>query len=194
MRHALVEFDLGHVAPMLIDLALERSDLTLQRARFIQCHLPRVLEPCRKLRHTWREIRKQSGGSMVGGWRIRQEMYIANSLYTKFMKAGEVLRNARKRSGMSQLQVARRSGITQSVISDYERGKREPGADTYAQLLEILGFTLELRVRRRTRTPTLPDSKLARLVCVAMFAEVRIERKQRQQFVTFFDECATAGN
>jgi len=52
VRHALVEFDLGHVSPMLIDLALERSNLALQRARFIQCHLPRVLDACRKLRHT----------------------------------------------------------------------------------------------------------------------------------------------
>ena len=31
-------------------------------------------------------------------------------------------------------------------------------------------------------------------VCVAMFAELWIKRKQRQQFVAFFDECATAGN
>lgn len=107
---------------------------------------------------------KPKWGSMADKRRFSQEMYIANSLYTKYVKASEVLRNARKRSGMSQLEVARRSGIAQSVISDYERGKREPGANTYLQLLEILGFTLDLRARRRAKTPTLPDSKLARLV------------------------------
>ena len=101
---------------------------------------------------------------MVVKRRIRREMYIANSLYTKFMKAGEVLRNARKKSGMSQLEVARRSGIAQSVISAYERGKREPGADTYAQLLEILGFTPELRARRRILKPNLRDEVFAHAV------------------------------
>lgn len=82
------------------------------------------------------------------------------------MKAGEVLRNARKRSGMSQLEVARRSGIAQSVISDYERGRREPGADTYAQLLEILGFKLELRVGRRILKPNLRDEVFAHAIAL----------------------------
>ncbi|MFM8836020.1 MAG: helix-turn-helix domain-containing protein, partial [Actinomycetota bacterium] len=63
-------------------------------------------------------------------------MHIANPLYNYPVQASKVLLKARKRSGMSQLEVARRSGIAQSVISDYERGKREPGADTYTQLLE----------------------------------------------------------
>ena len=131
-------------------------------------------------------MKYQSGGSMVGERRILREVYIANSLYTRFMKAGEVLRNARSKSGMSQLEVARRSGIAQSVISDYERGKREPGADTYSQLLEILGFTLELRARRRTKTPTLPDSKLARLVLRHRKEIIALARKHGARNVRVF--------
>ena len=128
---------------------------------------------------------------MVGERRILREVYIANSLYTRFMKAGEVLRNARSKSGMSQLEVARRSGIAQSVISDYERGKREPGADTYSQLLEILGFTLELRARRRTKTPTLPDSKLARLVLRHRQEIIALARKHGARNVRVFGSVAT---
>lgn len=130
-------------------------------------------------------------GAMVGERRILREVYIANSLYTRFMKAGEVLRNARSKSGMSQLEVARRSGIAQSVISDYERGKREPGADTYSQLLEILGFTLELRARRRTKTPTLPDSKLARLVLRHRKEIIALARKHGARNVRVFGSVAT---
>jgi predicted nucleotidyltransferase/DNA-binding XRE family transcriptional regulator len=107
------------------------------------------------------------------------------------MKAGEVLRDARKRSGMSQLEVARRSGIAQSVISDYERGKREPGADTYAQLLEILGFTLELRPRRRAKTTTLPDSKLARLVLRHRKEIIALARQHGARNVRVFGSVAT---
>ena len=128
---------------------------------------------------------------MVGERRILRDEYIANSLYTRFMKSGEVLRNARSKSGMSQLEVARRSGIAQSVISDYERGKREPGADTYSQLLEILGFTLELRARRRTKTPTLPDSKLARLVLRHRKEILALARKHGARNVRVFGSVAT---
>lgn len=122
---------------------------------------------------------------------IRRTCYIANSLYTKDMKAGEVLRDARKRSGLSQLEVARRSGIAQSVISDYERGKREPGADTYTQLLEILGYKLELRARRRAKAPTLPDSKLARLVLRHRKEIIALARQHGARNVRVFGSVAT---
>ena len=128
---------------------------------------------------------------MVGERRIQRDVYIANSLYTKFMRASQVLRNARTKSGMSQLEVARRSGIAQSVISDYERGKREPGADTYLQLLEILGFTIELRVRRRTKTPTLPDSKLARLILRHRKEIITLARQHGARNVRVFGSVAT---
>ena len=136
-------------------------------------------------------MRNQSMGLMVGERRIRRDVYIANSLYTKFMRASQVLRNARTKSGMSQLEVARRSGIAQSVISDYERGKREPGADTYVQLLEILGFTLELRARRRAKTPTLPDSKLARLILRHRKEIIALARQHGARNVRVFGSVAT---
>ena len=94
----------------------------------------------------------------------KRKMYIANSLYTCSMRSSNVLRRARVISGMSQIEVARKSCITQSVISDYERGKREPGAYTFMQLLDILGVGIDLRPKRRTRVPALPDSRLARLI------------------------------
>lgn len=128
---------------------------------------------------------------MIVGRRILNETYIANTLYNRFVKSSEVLRDARKRSGMSQLEVARRSGIAQSVISDYERGKREPGADTYAQLLEILGFTLELRARRRAKTPTLPDSRLARLVLRHRKEIISLARQHGARNVRVFGSVAT---
>ncbi|WP_251438623.1 MULTISPECIES: helix-turn-helix domain-containing protein [unclassified Microbacterium] len=71
-------------------------------------------------------------------------------------RAAEVIREARKRAGMTQIELARRSGIAQNVISDYERGKREPSFGAVDLLLGAAGLTIEYaplseleRIRRR---------------------------------------------
>lgn len=58
--------------------------------------------------------------------------------------AASLLREARQRSGLSQAELARRAGVTQSVISAYESGQRQPALPTLARLIEAAG--LELRV------------------------------------------------
>ena len=40
--------------------------------------------------------------------------------------AGTLLRQARKRAGLSQVDLAARAGVTQSVISAYESGSASP--------------------------------------------------------------------
>ena len=107
------------------------------------------------------------------------------------MRSSNVLRQARVISGMSQIEVARKSGINQSVISDYERGKREPGADTFLQLLDILGVGIDLRPKRRTRVPALPDSRLARLVLRNRREIVELAREHGVRNVRVFGSVAT---
>lgn len=58
--------------------------------------------------------------------------------------SSELLRTARERSRLSQTDVARRAGVTQSVISAYESGHREPGLTVLAKLVEATGHTLVL--------------------------------------------------
>jgi transcriptional regulator with XRE-family HTH domain len=60
------------------------------------------------------------------------------------MKASEILR----RSGLSQAELARRAGMSRSVVNAYIRGKREPGADALARLAAAGGFDLTLSPRR----------------------------------------------
>ena len=121
----------------------------------------------------------------------KRKTYIANSPYTYSMRSSNVLRQARIISGMSQIEVARKSGINQSVISDYERGKREPGADTFLQLLDILGVGIDLRPKRRTRVPALPDSRLARLVLRNRREIVELAREHGARNVRVFGSVAT---
>jgi predicted nucleotidyltransferase/DNA-binding XRE family transcriptional regulator len=58
--------------------------------------------------------------------------------------AATLLRAARLRSGLSQVELARRAGVAQSVISAYEAGRRQPALPMLARLIEATG--LELRV------------------------------------------------
>jgi predicted nucleotidyltransferase/DNA-binding XRE family transcriptional regulator len=57
--------------------------------------------------------------------------------------AGDVLRRARHRAGLTQQALAQRAGVTQSVISAYESGRREPSFATLTRLVKSAGFTLE---------------------------------------------------
>lgn len=46
-------------------------------------------------------------------------------------------------SGLSQAELARRAGISRSVLNVYVRGRREPGADALVRLAAAAGFDLE---------------------------------------------------
>jgi predicted nucleotidyltransferase/DNA-binding XRE family transcriptional regulator len=67
------------------------------------------------------------------------------------LTAAGLLREARQRAGMSQVELAARAGVTQSVISAYESGHRQPSVPTLAALIEATGFELATAVRRQPR-------------------------------------------
>jgi uncharacterized protein len=64
-------------------------------------------------------------------------------------RAGALLRQARKRAGLSQVELAARAGVTQSVISAYESGHRQPSIPALARLIGAAGFELTLGLRRQ---------------------------------------------
>lgn len=61
--------------------------------------------------------------------------------------AGALLREARKRGSLSQADLAARAGVTQSVISAYESGQRQPSIPALARLVGAAGFELTLGLR-----------------------------------------------
>jgi len=65
--------------------------------------------------------------------------------------AGAMVRQARKRAGLSQLELAARAGVTQSVISAYESGQRQPSIPALARLIDATGFDLVLSLRPHPR-------------------------------------------
>jgi transcriptional regulator with XRE-family HTH domain len=60
------------------------------------------------------------------------------------MSAGELLRDARRRHGLSQQGLAARASTTQPAISRIERDRVSPSVETLRELLYLLGEDLVL--------------------------------------------------
>lgn len=56
------------------------------------------------------------------------------------MMAGRLVREARKRAGITQQELARRAGTTQSAIARLESGRTEPSLDTIRRLVRLCGL------------------------------------------------------
>jgi transcriptional regulator with XRE-family HTH domain len=59
------------------------------------------------------------------------------------MDAARILRYARRRAGLSQRELAERTGIAQPAIARIERGSSSPRVDTLDRLLRGAGLSLE---------------------------------------------------
>ncbi|WP_432483092.1 nucleotidyltransferase domain-containing protein [Kineococcus esterisolvens] len=72
--------------------------------------------------------------------------------------AAELLREARRRAGLTQAQLGQRAAVTQSVISAYESGQRQPSLPTLLHLLRASGHALDASLTPITSPPTAPLS------------------------------------
>ena len=57
-------------------------------------------------------------------------------------KVGEVLRNARKKAGLTQLELANKVGVTRAYYADVERGRYTPSLKVLSKLAEALCIDL----------------------------------------------------
>ncbi|MEX0847077.1 MAG: helix-turn-helix transcriptional regulator [Ilumatobacteraceae bacterium] len=73
------------------------------------------------------------------------------------MLSGEILRTLRQRTGRTQADVAAEVGIPVTVLSAYERGRRQPGFTTAGHIIEALGYRVEFV---RDLDPALQERKL----------------------------------
>src|SRR5437879_2711382 len=67
------------------------------------------------------------------------------------MKAASLLREARTAAGLSQAERAQRAGVTQSVISVYAAGRRQPSVPTLTALIAATGYELDLSIGKPRR-------------------------------------------
>jgi transcriptional regulator with XRE-family HTH domain len=62
--------------------------------------------------------------------------------------SGRLIREARRLRGLTQADLARRLGTTQSAVSNWERDRDIPRVDTLARILEACGFEADMTFRR----------------------------------------------
>lgn len=58
--------------------------------------------------------------------------------------AGDLIAQIRQTSGLSQAELARRSGLQSSVLSAYEHGRRQPSVSALARIARAAGLELEI--------------------------------------------------
>jgi ribosome-binding protein aMBF1 (putative translation factor) len=80
--------------------------------------------------------------------RLRQRLAGAEEGWFFAQIAGQVAER-RQELGLSQAELARRCGTTQSAIARLESGGRPPRIDTLLGIADALGCDLEVELRRR---------------------------------------------
>lgn len=76
--------------------------------------------------------------------------------------AATIVRDARRRAGLTQSQLASAAGVEQSVVSAYETGKRDPGFETLRKLVDATGFTLAIDLVERPTMSSLRNKVAVR--------------------------------
>ncbi len=69
---------------------------------------------------------------------------------SKSIDAAGILREARDRAGLSQRELARRAGTSQSVVARIELGQTSPSVSTLDRLLAAAGFELHAGLEIRS--------------------------------------------
>lgn len=88
------------------------------------------------------------------------------------MIGGELVRESRKRAGLTQAELAARAGTTQSAIARLESGRTAPSLEQVERLLRLCGFQLLVElapyddsdiVQAEARLRRTPDERIAEL-------------------------------
>ena len=70
------------------------------------------------------------------------------------MDSGHAIREARLEAGLSQTELAERSGTSQATLSAYEHGRKLPSAETLSRVLAAAGVRLATEAAERpVRSP-----------------------------------------
>jgi transcriptional regulator with XRE-family HTH domain len=82
--------------------------------------------------------------------------------------SASLVNQIRRRSGLSQAELARRAGLPRSVVNVYLHGRREPSAEVLNRIAAAGGFDLELVERK---PPVDPERASRILIQVLELAE-----------------------
>jgi transcriptional regulator with XRE-family HTH domain len=86
----------------------------------------------------------------------------------------DLVREARKRAGLTQAELAQRAGTTQSAIARIESGDTAPSFDSVLRLIRLCDLDLDIMLVPRDESDWIQALRLMQLS-----AEQRLQRHQR---------------
>jgi transcriptional regulator with XRE-family HTH domain len=87
---------------------------------------------------------------------------------------GDLIREARRRAGLTQAELAASAGTSQSGIARWESGRTAVSLDDVIRLVRLCGFDLELMLMPRDDSDMAQATRLAKLS-----GQARIDRHAR---------------
>ncbi len=82
-----------------------------------------------------------------------EEFRLAFEEHRFYLQIAHLISDLRARAGLSQTEVGKRAGASQSMIARLEKGdsRRKPTLDTIFKLLKVLGYTMSIHVQKEKR-------------------------------------------
>jgi transcriptional regulator with XRE-family HTH domain len=91
-------------------------------------------------------------------------------------RGSELITQARRRSGLSQAELARRAEMARPIVNAYERGRREPSVAAAERLLAAAGWRLVIAPALRFPDPQRAARDLEAVLGLADAIPVRSRR------------------
>ena len=103
------------------------------------------------------------------------------------MSFGENLKKARLAAGLTQTELAKRTGVTERSIYNYEKNSRAPKIDVAERFSQVLGVAAESLLEIETAAPR--DSVAQALAQAQAVFESNLPRRSKE---LFFEQIALA--
>jgi transcriptional regulator with XRE-family HTH domain len=104
------------------------------------------------------------------------------------IQMNERIKKIRKQKGLSQTELGDRIGVSQQVITNYERGLREPDIETLLKIAGALDVTLESLIGEK---PISPEDQTSRAVQKRIEQIKKLTPEKQKAFISFVDALTT---
>ncbi len=99
-------------------------------------------------------------------------------------KLGDQIKKFRKARGLSQIELGERLGVTQQVITNWERNLREPTLETLLKIAGVFEITLEQLVGQKVAEV---EDQTSRALQKRFELIKKLPPEKQKAFITFVD-------
>ncbi len=101
----------------------------------------------------------------------------------------EQIKRIRKQRGLSQKELGQRIGVSQQVMTNYERGLREPNLETLLKIAGALDVSVEDLIKDK---PIKPEETTSRALQKRFEVIKKMPPEKQKAFILFIDTLASS--